>query len=119
MKGPVHSTTTPSGNVSYSANVSFSETITDPNGNVVYQTSSDQHYHNLSKDDLLQELSNHAKGTFSIAGQDCAFSYAFHMFGAKSNSTEPKRAAARPFSSNVALGTPEGLLLVRYQHPLG
>ncbi len=78
-KSVVNEITTPSGNTSFFTKEHFSVSITDPEGNVVFTQSAQTHYHSLTMEDVLHELSIRNRATFTFDGEPCTTSYVFHQ----------------------------------------
>jgi hypothetical protein len=77
-KGLVNETSTPSGNVSFTGHLRSDFTVTDPQGTIVFEISGESHFHRLTKDGMLEVLSDHAEETVSGGGMTCTMKYAVH-----------------------------------------
>ena len=78
-KGVVNEVVTPSGNTSYVANVREELRVIE-NGQVTWEETSTEHYHDLTVDGELQELSWRARFTVTSSGEP--FCVQYHIHGA-------------------------------------
>jgi len=78
--GVIQSTTTPSGNTSFTTHMTECFTATeDATGTVVYQECYSSKKHGLDKNGLLHELGRKSSASFTIYGYSCSFTYAVHL----------------------------------------
>jgi hypothetical protein len=77
-KGMLNEVTTPSGNVSYVANYRETLQVIDDSGQVTWSETSKEHFHSLTKDGLLQELSSRSRFTITSYGQTYCVQYHIH-----------------------------------------
>jgi hypothetical protein len=76
-KGMINETTTPSGNQSYVTNYRQRLQVIE-NGEVVWETTSNERFHALTMDGVLQELSMRARFTVTSFGQTFCVQYHLH-----------------------------------------
>ncbi len=78
-KGVYTQALTPSGVELYTLSMRSSYTVTDSSGTVIAQGSRQSNLTGVNRDDMVQVLADHVKGTFSIDDTICTYSYAVHI----------------------------------------
>jgi hypothetical protein len=76
-KGASNETTTPSGNVSSHFNGTITFAIKDPTGQIVYQSTHEQHYRRLVQDGVVHVEGQRVSDTFPLNGKTCTFKSTF------------------------------------------
>jgi hypothetical protein len=77
-KGMIHEVTTKSGNVNYVTNMRQTLTVFDATGQVTWEQTSKEHFHALTMDGVLQELSSRSRHTITSYGQTFCVQYHIH-----------------------------------------
>lgn len=72
-KGASNETTSPSGNVNSQFNGTITFSITDPTGQVIYQSTHEEHYRRLVQDGVVSVEGQHVSDTFPLNGKTCTF----------------------------------------------
>jgi hypothetical protein len=76
-KGMINEVSTPSGNASYVTNYRESLTVIE-DGEVTWHETSKEHFHSLTHDDVLKELSSRSRFTITSFGQTYCVQYHIH-----------------------------------------
>jgi hypothetical protein len=76
-KGVINEVMTPSGNESYVSNYREAIQVIE-DGVTVYEETSREHFHSLTRDNLLREMSWRARFTISNLGETFCITYHFH-----------------------------------------
>ena len=78
-EGVATETITPVGNAIYTGYMKTTSSVTDPAGDLVFESTGTSHYQRLFKDDLLHLLSTRARTTITRSdGVVCTFTSTFH-----------------------------------------
>jgi hypothetical protein len=77
-KGMINETSTPSGNISFVTNYRERFTVYDAAGQMFWDESSKEHFHALTMDGVLQEMSWRARYTITSWGQTYCVQYHIH-----------------------------------------
>lgn len=77
-KGTINETVTPSGNQSYVTNYRQQIKVTDSTGQIIWNETSSERFHALTKDDVLQALSSRSRFTITSFGQTYCVQYHIH-----------------------------------------
>jgi hypothetical protein len=79
-KGMITEVTTPSGNVNFVTNYRETLQVIDDSGQVTWDQTTKDHFHALTMDGVLQELSSRSRHTITSFGQ--TFCVQYHIHGA-------------------------------------